>query len=236
MRMRWEKLLFAHWPISPDQLRPLIPKELDLDLRDNSAWLGIVPFTMADVSPRLVPHIPAIADFHELNVRTYVSHRGKSGVWFFSLDAASRLAVRVARKAFHLPYFGARMKLHLKGSEVCYESARAGAPNQFRARYAPVGPVWRAQPGSIDEWLTERYCFYCSTSSGKLLRSEIHHKPWPLQHAEAEIAINTMSEFQIPETAPLLHYANRIDVVGWLPQKLISKAASGDHHNSHPAV
>ena len=220
MRMRWEQLLFAHWPISPDQLRPLIPKELDLDLREKTAWLGIVPFTMADVSPRLVPHIPTIADFHELNVRSYVSYRGKPGVWFFSLDAASRLAVRVARKAFHLPYFDARMKLEQKGSEVHYESARVGAPNQFSARYGPVGPVWRAQPGSIDEWLTERYCFYCTTPSVQLMRGEIHHKPWPLQHAEAEIEINTMSEWKLPATAPLLHYADRIDVVGWLPERV----------------
>ena len=218
MRMRWEQLLFAHWPISPSQLRPLIPKELDLDLHDNTAWLGVVPFKMADVSPRFIPHIPAIADFHELNVRTYVSYRGKPGVWFFSLDAASRLAVRIARTAFHLPYFDARMKLERHGSDVNYESSRVGGPNQFRARYAPVGPVWQAQPGSLDEWLTERYCFYCSAPSGQLLRSEVHHMQWPLQHAEAEIEINTMTELKLPDTAPILHYADRIDVVGWLPK------------------
>ena len=121
MRMRWEQLLFAHWPLPPHLLRPLIPQELDLDLRDGEAWLGIVPFTMRDVSPRLLPHIPSIADFHELNVRTYVSYRGKPGVWFFSLDAASRLAVRVARAAFHLPYFDAHMKLERVRGGVHFE-------------------------------------------------------------------------------------------------------------------
>ena len=128
--------------------------------------------------------------------------------------------MKVARTAFHLPYFDARMQLEQTGSGVCYESVRKGGTHQFRGRYSPIGPVFLAQPDSIDQWLTERYCFYCSTPSGLLLRSEIHHKPWPLQHAEAMIEINTMSELKLPDTAPLLHYADRIDVVGWLPEKV----------------
>ncbi|HEY0384863.1 MAG TPA: DUF2071 domain-containing protein, partial [Pyrinomonadaceae bacterium] len=108
-QMNWGKLLFMHWPIEARLLRPLIPQRLVIDTFDGSAWIGVVPFTMWGVRPTFVPPVPGLSQFHELNVRTYVHLDGVPGVWFHSLDAASRLAVWGARTFFHLPYFNARM-------------------------------------------------------------------------------------------------------------------------------
>ena len=217
-RMRWEQLLFAHWPIRPEILIPTIPSGLELDLWEGMAWVAVVPFMMKDVSPRGVPHIPLLADFAEINVRTYVTAHGKPGVWFYSLDAASRLAVAIARRTFHLPYFNASIALKREAETTHYQSSRPGA--QFMARYKPVSPVYHASPLSLEHWLTERYCLYAKKDDGTLLRGEIHHSPWPLQRAEAEIEINTMCSlagFTLPPVQPLLHYAERLDVVAWWP-------------------
>ena len=124
MRMRWSELLFAHWAVEPEVLRPFIPAGLELELFEGRAWIGLVPFRMSDVAPRMVPAVPGISEFLELNVRTYVTTGGKRGVWFFSLDAASRLAVRAARTFFHLPYYHADMDLQVDGAKVSYRSER----------------------------------------------------------------------------------------------------------------
>ena len=211
MSMRWEDLLFAHWPIGPELLQPFLPNGVELDVRDDCAWLGVVPFRMAETKMRFAPGIPSATSFPELNVRTYVTCAGKPGIWFFSLDAGSWLAVRAARQFFHLPYFDARMEASPRGARVVYSSVRThrGAPSaEFRAEYAPVGPVIRSAPGSLEHWLTERYCLYSTDPQGMLWRGEIHHSPWPLQTAQASIGRNTMTTplgFEFSEPPPLLH-------------------------------
>ena len=228
--MTWEDLLFAHWPVPGDSLRRLIPEGLELDTFDGSAWIGIVPFRMTGVRLCWLPRIPGTAAFPELNVRTYVTAGGKPGVWFFSLDAASRIAVRAARRRFHLPYFDAEMETGTDGKVIAYRSRRIhrGAPvAKFDARYGPVGPVHFSVPGTLEHFLTARYCLYAGDVPGsgqrQLWRGEIHHPPWPLQAAEANFAINTMTAqigLQLPATKPVLHFARRLDVVAWAPQSL----------------
>jgi uncharacterized protein YqjF (DUF2071 family) len=228
--MTWEDLLFAHWPVPAAALRPLVPPPLDLDTFDGSAWLGIVPFRMRGVRLRGLPAIPGTSAFPELNVRTYVTAEGKPGVWFFSLDAASRIAVRAARAWFHLPYFDARMESWRTGTEVAYSSRRThrGAPPaEFAARYRPTADAYSPTRGSLEHFLTERYCLYAGDSANadgsRLWRGEIHHQKWPLQPAEAEIMRNTMTAplaLRLPDTPPLLHFARRLDVVAWPPQSL----------------
>src|SRR5437867_5100192 len=105
--MRWHDLLFLHWPVRPEIIRPLIPNGLELDTFDGAAWIGVVPFRMTGVRLRWLPPLPGISAFPELNVRTYVRVRDRPGVYFFSLDAGSRTAVAMARAWFHLPYFHA---------------------------------------------------------------------------------------------------------------------------------
>lgn len=223
MRMNWHDLLFMHWPVRAASLRPLVPSGLEIDTFDGEAWLGVVPFRMTSVRPRFTFSLPWLSAFPELNVRTYVKIEGKPGVCFFSLDAANPVAVRVARAAFHLPYFDARMSSINIRDEIVYESTRThryAARAEFRGRYQPTGDVFQTSAGSIEEWLTERYCLYAWNRSGRVFRGDIQHARWPLQLAAAEIETNTMAEpfgFKLPQTNPLLHFAKRLDVVAWMP-------------------
>ncbi|HEY7034769.1 MAG TPA: DUF2071 domain-containing protein [Thermomicrobiales bacterium] len=221
--MSWHDLLFAHWPLPAETLRPLIPPQLTLDTYEDQAWVGVVPFRMSAVAPRPAPPVPWFSVFLELNVRTYVTIGGKPGVWFFSLDAANPVAVAVARRWFHLPYVRARMRLRHDGDWIGYESHRTHRgfpPGDFRGRYRPTGPVYRSEPGTLDAWLTERYAFYAGDAFGRVFRGNIHHLPWPLQPAEADIAVNTVchaGSFALPDVPPLLHFARRLDVLAWRP-------------------
>jgi uncharacterized protein YqjF (DUF2071 family) len=222
----WHHLLFAHWPLPPAVLHPLIPDGLELDTFDGQGWLGIVPFDIRAFKLRGLVPLPLMSVFPELNVRTYVVAEGRPGVWFFSLDAASALAVSGARAVYHLPYFSADMSARTQGETMIYSSRRThrhAPPAEFQASYHPVGPVYRSQPGALDYWLTERYCLYATDGGGQLYRGDIHHQPWPLQPAEAEIVMNTMAlahGIQLPDTAPLLHYARRLDVALWLVHRV----------------
>lgn len=223
MAQTWEHLLFAHWVVDADALRRHLPDGLTLDTFEGRAYLGVVPFVMSWVRPRWLPAVPRLSFFPELNVRTYVTDGEKSGVWFFSLDARSPLAVWTARRWFHLPYFKARMRCRTQGDGVIYASVRThrGAPAaRFEATYRPTGPVALSTPGSLDHWLTERYCLYAQDPDGGLHRGEIHHQPWPLQPAAATLAHNTMAaahEVARPDEPALLHFARRLRVAVWSP-------------------
>ena len=225
MEQTWNDLLFAHWPVAPESLRALIPAVLPLDTFNGQCWVAVTPFHMTGVRGRWLPPIAGTSSFPELNVRTYVNHGGKPGVFFFSLDAASHLAVLGARAAYHLPYFYARMNVRPEKDCVHYDSFR-NRNAEFRGMYRPVGPVQLRQPGTLEHWLTERYCLY-TVFRGSLFRAEIHHEPWPLQDAEAEISANTMATaagIQLPEVPPLLHFSKKLDVLIW---PLIKISASG---------
>ena len=217
MFMRWHDLLFLHWPIRPECIRPLIPIRLALDTFDGWCWIGVVPFHMSGVRPRYVPVPLALP---ELNVRTYVKIPGRSGVWFFSLDAASWIAVRVARW-FGLPYYDARMKVRSASDAVRYDSTRThkkAAGAEFSADYGPAGAVYHAAPGTFDHWLTERYCLFAALNPDRIVYGEIHHPPWALQPAEVELRINTMTQpigIELLEQRPIAHFARRQEVVAW---------------------
>jgi uncharacterized protein len=217
MVQSWHDLLFAHWPIAPEAMRPLVPPELALDTIDGQCWVGVVPFWMSGVRARGLPAIPGVSRFPELNVRTYVTYGAKPGVYFFSLDAASLLALKTARALYHLPYFHANMKAEIAGDEIVYRSVRHEAAAEFRGRYGPVARVQPSRPGSLEHWLTERYCLY-TVHKGGVYRGEIHHAPWPLQDAAAEIATNSMARAAhiiLPDAKPLLHFAKQLDVLIW---------------------
>jgi uncharacterized protein YqjF (DUF2071 family) len=224
--MSWHDLLFAHWPVPEEALRRFVPSALRLDTFDGSAWLGITPFRMSGVRPRLLPSVSPLSDFPELNVRTYVTAGGKPGIWFFSLDAASPVAVRLARAAFRLPYFDAEMSCSREGDEVSYGSLRThrGAPRaEFAARYRPVGEPAESRPGTLEEFLTERYCLYAADGRGNVYRGDIHHHPWPLRPAQADVERLAMTEqigVALPETEPLLHFSGRLDTLAWPPRRI----------------
>lgn len=244
MHQNWGKLLFMHWAIDPELLRPLIPSQLSIDTFDGSAWIGEIPFTMWGIRASFLPPIPGTSAFHELNVRTYVHWNGVPGVWFFSLDAAQSLAVWGARTFYHLPYFNAEMSLAQDGNTIDYSSRRTdaltfgeffaaeaadipGSSNAERFRNYPsaelnaswtIGePLAQASPGSVEFFLTERYCLY-SVHRRRLYRSRIFHEPWPLRKAELNAHRSTMVEslgIAAPQGTPLLHYAEAIAVDIW---------------------
>lgn len=224
--MRWRDLLFAHWVVDAAALRPLIPPRLEIDTFDGRAYVGVVPFRMEDTAPRGLPALPYLSAFAEVNVRTYVRHDGLAGVWFFSLDAGRRLAVEGARVGFHLPYFHARMSVERDGDEVAYHSERndrRGRPARLDVRYRPTGPVTPVGPGSLDEWLTDRLRLFAADGDGRLSRTSIAHRPWPLRPAEAEFRVETLSVAQgLALSGPPIHlvFADRLDVRAWWPRRL----------------
>ncbi len=235
MTQTWCDLLFAHWPVNRDQLRRHVPDAFEIEPFDGEYWLGIVPFRMQNVAPRGVPALPWLSAFPELNVRTYVRVGDKPGIYFFSLDAARAAAVLAARALLNLPYFAASMRVEKReGDVVRYGSRRrsvggtrkAAARSEavLQATYAPVGTVFNATPGTLEYFLTERYCLYNVDGRGRPYRLDIHHPAWPLQPASAVFERNTMAEaadMSLPAGAePLLHFARRVDMVAWYPTPL----------------
>jgi uncharacterized protein YqjF (DUF2071 family) len=224
MTQTWNDLLFAHWPVDVGELRRLVPKAFELDLFNGAAWVGVVPFFMTNVAPRFVPALPGVSAFPELNVRTYVTVGGKPGVYFFSLDAGNALAVGAARTLLNLPYYSAAMTVDPAGGAVTYTSRRQSEPAaELRARYRGLGDRRASLHGTLEYFLTERYCLYAVDHAARPYRLEIHHPAWALEAAEAEIATNTMADaagVRLPSMAPLLHFSKRQDMVCWAPERL----------------
>lgn len=226
LRQRWHDLLFAHWPVASDALRPRLPAGLLLDTFDGSAWLGVVPFRMSGVRAAGLPPLPGAGAFPELNVRTYVRRGDVRGVWFFSLDAASRLAVAAARAWFGLPYFQARMRCESDGPAVRYESLRLdarGAPAELRAHYEPTGAPTPAPAGTLEDFLTNRLTLFATDRRGRLRCADVEHAPWPLQPARAELFCNTMATglgLPLREPPASLLFARFLDVHIGLPRRV----------------
>lgn len=207
-----------HWPVEADAIRKKLPNGLTLDTFQGESWIGIVPFHMSGIRLRGLPPFPYVSAFAELNVRTYVHVNGRPGVYFFSLDAANWLMVHLARRFYSLPYFWADMSVRLEGNRVHYESVRQSKDRMPRLRccYEPNSPPYRAEPGTLEHWLTERYGLY-TTRGKQLYWGAIQHEPWPLQAAQAEIVENRMLEglgvtADVENVPPLLHFAKKLDV------------------------
>jgi uncharacterized protein YqjF (DUF2071 family) len=223
--MRWHDLLFAHWRIRPERLRSLIPAALEIDTFDGWAWIGIVPFHMTGIRLRRMPEFCSLA-FPELNVRTYVRRRQrdgseKGGVWFLSLDAASRFGVCVAKNWYRLPYHLAEIDIGCDSDGYHFQNRRRSAPaksGELEIRYRPIAGARPALSGTLEHWLVERYALFAQRRSGRIACADIYHEPWQIQPAEAEISRNTMLaplKLSLPADKPLLHFAKRVDAVAW---------------------
>ena len=232
MTQSWHDLLFAHWQVDPVALAARIPPPLQLDTFNGDAYVAVVPFVMRNVAPRGVPRLPWISEFPEINVRTYVRLGDKPGVFFFSLDATNPIAVRVARSLFHLPYFRGGIDVRHDVLGTHYHSRRVDArtpngPAEFRGSYWPSGLIVEAEAGTLEYFLTERYCLYAIDAHGRAYICEIHHPPWRLQLAAATIEVNTMLSgdafglgIGAPLAPPLLHFAKRQDTIAWRPTRV----------------
>jgi len=215
----WDKLLFMHWRIPVDVLRPLIPPRLTIDTYDGKAWVGLIPFTIGNLRPRSVPAMPWISHFHEINVRTYVHLNGIPGIWFFSLDANRLVDVITARAFFHLPYYHSAIQLEQLDKTIIYTAQRKNSANQanLEATWTIGTELPQTEPGSLDFFLTERYCLYAA-NKGRLYRCRIFHTPWPLQHATLSRCNSSMLEadgLPAPEDQPLLHSGGPVHVEVW---------------------
>ena len=214
MAQTLDNLLFAHWRVDAEVVRRYVPDGLDVEEHDGSAWLGVTPFVITGLRVRGTFPLPLVSSFRELNVRTYVTDGERPGIWFFSLDASSALAVAAARRLYKLPYFPADIAVEQRRGRIHYECVR-DERTAFSGAYNPTGGVFEARAGSLEHFLTERYCLYAS-GDRTLYRAEIHHPPWPLQRAEATIDLNTMPPDDVRlEGEPLLHYSGRQDVLIW---------------------
>ena len=210
-RQRWEHLLFAHWAVPAGLLRPHVPHRLTIQEFDGSAWLAVVPFVLAKLAPRGLPPVPGLNTFPELNLRTYVEVDGVPGVWFFSLDASNPFAVWAANNVFSLPYHRAQIQLGEASGRIDFESKRAGSGVGCSVSYG-------AAPGSVERWLTERYCVYAMSRRGRLIRTQVHHEPWPLQQGEADFRrLDLGAPFGLDLRRPpeLVHYSRGVPVVLW---------------------
>jgi len=201
MRQTWRDLLFAHWRVPAAIMRGRLPPEIPVDTFDGSAWLGVTPFEVTGLRPRFGP---PMRRFCEMNVRTYTTIAGRPGIWFFTLEAASLLAVLGARLTYRLPYHHAAMSIERDGDRIRYRSERPTVV--FRGEYGPTGPPAPARPGTLEHFLTERYSLFTLDRRRRVRRADIAHPPWPLQPAWARIE-------GVPE--PLVHFARRQDVRVW---------------------
>jgi uncharacterized protein len=192
---RWRDLLFIHWTVPVEAVQRLVAPQLTVESFDGVAWVGLVPFDIYGSRPRWLPAVPGISDFPETNVRTYVHHKGSSpGVWFFSLDAASSLGVRLARRFLSLPYYRADLSVARNGRGRNYRGRRQW-PGPLGAEYAILAEFGEpaqaphttseghAIPGSLEHFLIERYLLYTVSPENRLLRGQVHHAPYPLRTA-----------------------------------------------------
>ncbi|MCU1350294.1 MAG: hypothetical protein JWO56_3324 [Acidobacteria bacterium] len=231
MHQSWHHLLFLHWEVPPQELQALLPLGLDLDTFEGIAYVGLIPFTMTGVRPILMPALPGLSSFHEVNVRTYVHQKGKNpGVWFFSLDASSNLAVAAARATYHLPYFHANIDFAATGSVVPQfsfqshrDDPRGPMPAHGHFRYSPVeGPAAPAAAGTLEHFLVERYILYSVDAGHHLHRARVHHQPYPLQRAEIHELDETLvwaAGVKRPQDPPIRHYAREVNVKIYGPEK-----------------
>jgi uncharacterized protein YqjF (DUF2071 family) len=218
-RQSWHDLLFAHWPVPASLVQPLVPPAVQIQERDGTSWISLVPFHMSDVMVRCVPAIPGLSRFPELNLRLYVEYQGRPGIWFISLDAGNVLAVWTARSLLHLPYFHASMQVGRERQRILYRSCRRGQHAVvLQGSYEPNGSVFEARKGSLDYFLAERYALFTEGPAGEILSIDIHHRPWPLQPAVADLEVNTVLTGQgVPVSGPpaLVQFSRRQDVIVW---------------------
>ena len=206
MRQRWSGLLFLHWPVPAEMIAARLPRGLHVDTFDGSAWLGVVPFFMDRVRPVLLPPVPGISWFLELNVRTYVfDGDGNPGVWFFSLDCNQPLAVEIARAAFHLPYQHAEMHASRRDGRVGYHCRRESEAIPACYDYETPTGATTAGRGSLEWFLVERYLLFSSDSRGNLRCGRVHHPPYriaPARPAAWSAEPLRWNGFPVPEGAP----------------------------------
>lgn len=224
MRQAWRNTLFLHWPVQPEQLRPYIPSVLEIDTYDGSAWLGIVAFEMEGIYFRGLSFFSVVAPFSEVNVRTYVKHEGRPGVFFISLDVNDWASLLIAKRWYRLPYHSADIAIRRKGNAIFYDSVRRNLPVRFDGICTPKENEFFPSNDTLDHFLTEKYCFYTTQNNKDIFHGDIHHQPWPLQRADVQIQRNTLFSplnLDFSEEDPVVHFSKGVDSLMWNVKKLV---------------
>jgi hypothetical protein len=236
LSQNWNDLLLAHFAIAPEALRRLVPEALTLELYDGAAWLTISPFCTSHMRPSGVPPLPGFSFFPQVNLRTYVTVEGKPGLYYFSVDTASLTAVWGARVFFRMQYWHSKIQVSgatiqarkATGSAIHFSASRLHGPQaangaaKLEVSYAPEGEAERARRGSLDEFLTERYCVY-SWNRGKFYRTEVHHQPWPLQRVRVEFRANSLADplgLTLPKEPDVCHFSRSLKMLAWAPERI----------------
>ena len=226
MRQTWKNVFFAHWPILPERLRSSIPSSLDIDTYQQMAWLGVVIFEIEGIYFRGLSPISVVFRFPEVNLRTYVQHKGKPGVFFLSLDVGNWASLAISKRWYHLPYCKAKISYRKEGNTFHCQSVRNGNSNNpitFKGSFTTDLRSYFPEEGTIDHWLTERYCLYSLDRKGNIYCGDIHHKPWSLQKAQAVLSNNTLPApfgIDISEDEPILHFSKGLDALFWNIKKI----------------
>lgn len=222
MKQEWKDIVFLHWPVRIEWLRRFVPGELEIDLHEKQAWLGVVYFQAKATRPRFLPLIPGTHSFLELNVRTYVKYGGRKGVYFFSLDADNRLVVKAASQGGFLPYRHADMSMAKRQERWFFASRRIESgrfPESFCMAYKPC--TESIEPSRLERWLTERYCLWTKPKD-QLYRVDISHLPWSLYYLKGQIHQNTMASYlpvSLHHHRPMAHYSKAQKVRFYAPVK-----------------
>lgn len=223
MIQRWTELTFLHWSFDPDHVQRLLPAGLEVEPWDGRAWVGLVPFRM-EVGLPSIRAVPWASRFCETNVRTYVRDgAGRSGIWFFSLDASRLGAVAVARATYRLPYFWAAMSLHREGSIIRYHARRRGPAPAGATSYAVVdigSPSRDDELGPQDHFLTARWALF-SVAGPRRRYAIAQHPPWPLHRArviDLDDQLLVAAGLPAPTGPPLVHFSPGVEVRIGRPQ------------------
>ncbi|WP_010651685.1 YqjF family protein [Oceanobacillus massiliensis] len=224
LRQRWRNVSFMHWAVQPKHLRPFIPDRLTIDTYHSQAWIGILVFDMESIHFRGLPKLSLTPRFSEVNVRTYVTYNGVPGIYFLSIDVDNWASSKIAKRWYRLPYHDAAIANEPALHTYHYESIRRKQTYlKAEGSVTPISEIYHSEKKSLDYWLTERYRLYTAQKSA-LYEADIHHKPWPLQKAEANISRNShLSRLKIdvnPFSPTVVHFSQGVDTLFWNIKKI----------------
>lgn len=206
----WNDAVFLHFQVDLIELKKFVPKELEIDLFDDKAWISVVAFTMERIRPKNLPSFPPISDFYEINIRTYVKCENKSGVYFLSIEGGNKLSCKVAKSISELPYRFSK----IKRNDTIYQSQNSEYNDRLYIEFE-VGKEL-SEKSELDKWLTERYALF--QDSGEFINEfEIHHLEWPINDIELKKLNVSYPRFEkLIDTKPnKIHYSKGVKVIAW---------------------
>ncbi len=214
----WNRAIFLHWEVEIEQLKPFVPDEIEIDLFNGKPWVSLVAFTMEKIRPRFLPPFSPISNFDEINIRTYVKSKNKTGVYFLSIEGGKKISCQIAKSLSELPYRYSK----IKRSENSFQSINPKFNDQLSIEFNIENQTIIKQ--EIDHWLTERYALY-QDSKKHINEFEIHHLEWPVN------GLNIINlELKYPRFKDLIQkkpnktqYSEGVKVLAWNKTKLDKK-------------